>query len=144
MNILLGYITTFSYIVFVILMASFLQKKGLLSQEGERKTVHILMGFCVIPIYFFLFGNINFVIIPLLFVFINALLKHKGPLVGWNRDEENDTHGTVFYAISVFLMSVVTLIHENFLMPYLVGVFCMAFADGLAGFFRKKNKNHNI
>ena len=57
------------------------------------------------------------------------------------RKLNNNSLGTVFYPISMFVLSILAIIDSKFIAPFGIGLFCMAIGDGLAPFFGE-NKNN--
>jgi len=66
------------------------------------------------------------------FVILNYVSYKKNVFSGMEREGEANTPGTVYYAISLAVMAVITLIRPEFLPFYGIGTFCMALGDGLA------------
>ena len=143
----LGYLFSYGYVLLVLLMAVIAEKFKLLSQEGRRKLVHVLLVFTWIIMVTYLRGSIHMVVIPASFVILNMLSylsakKAVGPSVpilsSMERTGKDETPGTVYYALSIMIMSIVTLVNEQMIIPCGIGLFCMAFGDGMAGVVGKK------
>lgn len=140
MNNILGMILSIIYIGGVLFTSKFVEKKG---KEASRKYIHILLGNWWLIAMFFFDSVIWAAILPLLFVFVNYF-SHKYNLIkSMERadGEEKDTLGTVFYAVSLFLLVIFTFgIIKN---PWvgLLGIFTMAYGDGFAAVLGKKLKS---
>ena len=140
MNNILGMILSIIYIGGVLFTSKFIEKKG---KEASRKYIHILLGNWWLIAMFFFDSVIWAAILPLLFVFVNYF-SHKYNLIkSMERadGEEKDTLGTVFYAVSLFLLVIFTFgVIKN---PWvgLLGIFTMAYGDGFAAVLGKKLKS---
>lgn len=143
----LGYVFSYSYIVGILLLAVLAEKFKLLSQEGRRKLIHILLVFTWLIMIHYFKGTIHMIIIPFSFVLLN-LLSYLGAksengfsvpvLSAMERHGQEETPGTVYYALSIMVMGGLTIIKEELLIPCGMGLFCMAFGDGMAGVIGKK------
>lgn len=142
----LGYLFSYGYVFLILLTAAIAEKFKLLSQEGRRKLVHILLVFTWLIIVTYLKGTVHMIVIPASFVLLNMLSYRKAKkadgtsipvLSSMERTGEEETPGTVYYALSIMVMGIITLMNEQMLIPCGVGLFCMAFGDGLAGIFGK-------
>ena len=143
----LGYLFSYGYVLFVLLLAVIADKFKLLSQEGRRKLVHVLLVFTWVIMITYLKGTIHLIVIPASFVLLNTVsyLKAKKAdgsaipiLSSMERSGEEETPGTVYYALSIMIMGIITLIDETWFIPCGIGLFCMAFGDGMAGVVGKK------
>lgn len=145
----LGYVLSYGYVLLVLLAAFGAERLELLNREGRRKLVHVLLAFTWIIMAAYLKGTIHMAVIPASFVAVNlcvylAAKKADGvslPIFfNVERTGEAETPGTVYYAVSILLMCVLTLLSEQMLLPCGIGIFCLAFGDGMAGVFGKKAK----
>lgn len=141
MSNLWGIIISYIYILIVILAAKMFEKKG---KEQSRKFIHIMLGnWWIIAMLFF--NNVIWAaFVPATFVIINYLSYKKNIISVMERENEEEGLGTVYYAISLLILSIITfgIIHkpEIGLVPVLV----MAYADGFAAIFGKKIKSNPI
>lgn len=137
MNNILGIVVSYLYIALVIVGAKIFGKRG---EEASRKFVHIMLGnWWIIAMYFF--TNVWFAaFVPATFVIINYL-SYKKNLIKVMERENQDGFGTIYYAIALFVMAIVSFgIFKNpslGLVPTLV----MAYGDGLAAIIGKKIKS---
>lgn len=132
MNIIIGYISTYTYIITVIIVVSLLNKKKYISIETSRKLIHILVGFSwPIMVYFFKFSY-HLIIPPLSFIVINYITYKKNLIPSMKNS--NNSKGTIYYALSFTILSIITLFKPTFLPFYGLGVLTMALGDGLAPF----------
>lgn len=133
----LGLLISFTYIALVIICAKIFEKKG---KEISRKFIHIMLGnWWIIAMFFF--NNVWFAsFVPATFVIINYLSYKKGLIKVMER-EEQDGFGTVYYALSLLILSIVSFgIFKNPTLG-LVPTLVMAYGDGLAAIIGKKFKS---
>lgn len=141
MNNLIGIIAITIYIVLVFVVSKFLTKKG---KEVSRKFVHIMLS----NIWFFYLLFIDSLmyawILPALFVVINSL-SYKFKIFKSIERENNDGFGTIYYAISILLISIFTYKIGNPLLG-LPGVLVMGYGDGFAAIVgqRIKSKEYKV
>ena len=139
---LLGIIVSYLYIGIVIIGAKIFNKKGI---EFSRKFIHIMLGnWWFIAMYFF--TNVWFAMfVPVTFVIINYV-SYKKNLIKVMEREENDGIGTVYYAIALLILTVVSFgIYKEPLLG-LIPTLTMAYGDGFAAVFGKliKSKKYKI
>ena len=133
----LGLIVSFAYIGLVIYSAKIFEKKG---KEISRKFIHIMLGnWWIIAMFFF--DNVWFSIIgPAVFVVVNYLSYKKNIIKVMERDEQ-DGFGTVYYALSLLILSIVCFgILKNPVVG-LVPTLVLAYGDGFAAIAGKKFKS---
>ena len=137
MNNILGVVLTYLYIGLVIVAAKVFEKKG---KEASRKFIHIMLGnWWFIAMYFF--TNVWFAIIgPISFVIINYLSYKKDLIKVMERDEQ-DGLGTVYYALALLILAIVSF--GIFKQPLLglIPTLVMAYGDGLAAIIGKSVKS---
>lgn len=141
----LGILVSYLYIVIVIMSAKKFEKKGV---EFSRKFIHIMLGnWWFIAMYFF--TNVwSAMFVPITFVIINYV-SYKKNLIKVMEREEQDGIGTVYYAISLLILIVVSFgIYKDPLLG-LIPNLVMAYGDGFAAVFgkcikSKKYKFHEI
>ena len=143
MKILLCYVLTFSYIFIILGISGVLKKKNILSNEGTRKLVHILVSGAFIIMYKTIYINMNIIIIPLLFAIINYISNKHNVFKGMEI-ETRESYGTVYYPISMAIMATITYFNHSFYPYYGIGLFIMAFADGLAPIIGKRITSKKI
>ena len=136
MNIL-GIVVSYLYIGLAIIAAKGFEKKG---KEASRKFIHIMLGnWWIIAMYFF--TNVWFAMfVPATFIIINYLSYKKGIIKVMERDEQ-DGLGTVYYAVSLLILTIVSF--GIFKQPALglVPTLVMAYGDGLAAVIGKNIKS---
>ncbi len=136
MKNLIGIIIISIYIAIVLASSKLLNKFG---EEASRKFVHIMLSNYAILAYLFFDSIVWASILPLAFVVINSL-SYKFKLVKSIEREENDGFGTIYYALSLFIIAIFTyLVH----MPIIgiLGVLIMGYGDGFAAIIGTKIKS---
>ncbi len=128
-----GYILTFGWVFFIMAVTTVLKKAVGLSDEYSRKIIHITVAFAWIPMCC-CFGASWHLLVPALFFAVFNYLSYRFNLLSAmeRQDDEKKSPGTVYYAVSMAIMSLLCLWDEQFLAPYGIGMFCMALGDGLA------------
>lgn len=137
MNNLVGIIVSYIFIAIIILAAKLFEKKG---KEISRKFIHIMLSnWWFIAMYFY--DNVIFAsIVPFSFVIINYISYKKDIIKVMERDK-NDGLGTVYYAISLFLISIFTFGIINKPEIGLCAILIMGYADGFAAIVGTKIKS---
>ena len=125
--IIKGYIYVYLYIFIVFGVASLLYKNG--NGSLTRKIIHIGVAFYYVFFYKYFGSSIHIVIVPLTFIILNYISYKKSILKSM---EEDSSPGTVYYAISSFILAVITYLYPEFYPYFGIGLFVMAFGDGLA------------
>ena len=142
MNNFIGILVSYVYIALVIIGAKIFKKKG---KEASRKFIHIMLGnWWFIAMYYF--TNVWFAaFVPATFVIINYIAYKKDLIKVMERDVQ-DGLGTVYYAISLLILVIVSFgVYKEpslGLIPNLV----MAYGDGLAGLLGRmiKSKRYKL
>lgn len=134
MQNLYGIILSYIYIGILFIISSFIGKNN---KEISRKFIHIsLSGYWIIAMFFF--NNvISASIVPASFILINTL-SYKFNIIKSMEREEQDGFGTIYFAISILILSIVTFGIVNKPIVGLAGMFVMCFGDGFAAIFGKK------
>ena len=142
MNNFIGILVSYVYIALVIIGAKIFKKKG---KEASRKFIHIMLGnWWFIAMYYF--TNVWFAaFVPATFVIIHYISYKKDLIKVMERDVQ-DGLGTVYYAISLLILVIVSFgVYKEpslGLIPNLV----MAYGDGLAGLLGRmiKSKRYKL
>ena len=142
MNNIYGLIVSSIYIGLVILISNLFSKAG---KEASRKFIHIMVSnWWIIAMIFF--DNVYYAcIMPAAFVVINYL-SYKFNIIGSMEREEDKTLGTVYYAISLLIIVILTFGIWNKPILGLAGVLVMGYGDGFAAIAGKaiKSKEYKI
>ena len=132
MNNLFGIVVSIIYIGVVIASAKAFEKAG---KEASRKFIHIMLSNWWIIAMIFFKDALVASILPALFIVINYLSYKKGIISVMERDEgeENkESMGTVFYAVSLFILTLITFGPLKNPIVGLCGIFVMGYGDGFA------------
>ena len=133
----LGIIVSYLYVALVIMGGKIFEKRG---KEASRKFIHIMLGnWWFIAMYFF--TNVWFAaFVPATFIIINYM-SYKKDLIKVMERENQDGLGTVYFAIALLILVIVSFgIYKKpalGLVPFLV----MAYGDGFAAVIGKKIKS---
>ena len=138
----LGIIVSYIYIALVIIGAKVFEKKG---KEASRKFIHIMLGnWWLIAMYFF--TNVWFAaFVPATFIIINYMSYKKNLIKVMERDEQ-DGLGTVYYAIALLMLVIVSFGVYKQPSLGLVPTLVMAYGDGFAAIMGKliKSKRYKL
>lgn len=135
---LLGVLVSYIFIFFVIITSKVVIKYG---EEASRKYIHIILANWWLIAMAFFKGALWAAFVPATFVVINYISYKKDLIKVMERNEENkDGFGTVYYAISLLILALITFYNNN---PFigLFGIFVMGYGDGFAAIFGKKIKS---
>lgn len=129
-----GLVSSLVYIFIVLGLATAVAKYSRGASESSRKLVHILVGNWVFltPLFVDLWAV---VLVPFSFIIINSLSMKYKLIAAMERND--DSYGTVYYAISLFVLSAAGFILKWPRLPYF-GILIMAYGDGLAAVIGQK------
>lgn len=136
MTNIIGIGVSIGFVLLVLSLATLLEKMGKLSGEGSRKFIHIAVSnWWIIAMIFFDNGLLASVV-PLLFIVVNYISYKKQVFKSMERGGGLEDLGTVYYAISLFILALWTFSIEK---PYIggLGILIMGYGDGLAAVFGK-------
>ena len=141
MSNLVGAIISILFIAIVMLAAGVLEKAG---KEATRKFIHIMVSnWWIIAMIFF--DNMWWAaIVPLIFVIVNYLSYKSNIIKVMERDEDSenkDSFGTVYYAISLLILALITFSPVNNPLIGLCGAVVMGYGDGLAAVIGQRFKS---
>lgn len=134
MQNMIGIALSMAYILLVLAVATVIARINKGATEKSRKLVHILVGNWVFitPMFTELWAVL---LVPFSFIIINSLsLKYK--LIP-AMERNDDSLGTVYYAISMFVLSGAGFILGWKTLPF-IGLLIMAYGDGLAAIAGKR------
>lgn len=140
MENVIGIVISYVFIAIVIVAAKFFTKAG---EEASRKFIHIMLSnWWFIAMYFFK-DWLWACIVPLSFVVINYISYKKDLISVMERSKENkDGLGTVYYAISLFLISIFTFGITKRPEIGLCSILIMGYADGFAAILGRTIKSY--
>ena len=138
----IGLVVSFTYIALVIVCAKLFKKKD---KEISRKFIHIMLGnWWIIAIIFF--DNVWFASFwPAVFVIVNYI-SYKKDLIKVMEREQQDGFGTVYYALSLLILSIISFgIYKNSALG-LIPTLVLAYGDGFAAIVGKhwKSKRYKL
>lgn len=144
MKNIIGIIVAYVYVFAVILSAKLVENKGV---EASRKYIHIMLSNIWIIIMMF-FDNVYLLsIVPFSFVILNYISYKKNLIKVMERDTNSqDGFGTVYYALSILIICIISYgILKNPIIG-LPGILIMGYGDGLAAIVGKsvKSKSYKI
>lgn len=132
MNNIIGILISIVFVFLIIGIASFLKKMNILDMEGSRKFIHIgVSNWWIIAMIFF-DNNISAAIVPGLFVIINYISYKKQIFNAMERDGSRKDLGTVYYAISLLILSLTTFNNKELSYIGALGILIMGYGDGFA------------
>ena len=144
MNNLIGIVVSYIFIAVIMVLAKFFEKKD---KEVSRKFIHILLGIWWFIAMYFFDNVIAAAFVPLTFVIINYISNKKDLISVMERNEDKkDGLGTVYYAISLFILSIITFGPLKRPELGLIAVLIMSYGDGLAAVIGKnvESKKYKI
>lgn len=137
-----GYVFSILYVIVCIIGALLLSKLGM-SKKFTRKFIHIFVGFEWVILYHYMgAGSLHFLLVCLIFLAL-LTIDYKFKLVPAMSSDSENAPGTVYYAVAMSVMAVVTIFAPDMILPFGVGVFCTSFGDGLAAVVGQAIKSHN-
>ncbi len=139
--IIKGYIFAILYGMVCLGLALLLYKLGM-PKKYSRKTVHILVGFEWVILYHYMGATYHFLIVCVAFLLL-LLVAHLKKLMPMISSDSDNAPGTVYYALSMSIMSLITIFVPKMMIPFGVGVFCTSFGDGFAGVIGQLVKKFN-
>lgn len=142
MNNVIGLIVASIYILVIFLTSKLFEKKG---KEVTRKYIHIMLSNIWFISLAFFDNFIIAAILPMFFVIINSLSYKYNLIKIMEREDKKEGIGTVYYAISLTILSLVTFYINNPIIA-LPGILIMGYGDGLAAVVGQsiKSKSFNI
>ena len=121
--IIKGYIFTYLYIFLLIGLTSLIKNKG----ELSRKIIHIGVTFYYVIAYKYFGNTIHIIVPPITFIIINYISYKKTLFKSMEREK---SPGTIYYAISVFILALITYFKSEFYPYFGIGLFIMGLGDG--------------
>lgn len=132
MNNIFGLVVSIAFIAVIMLSARLFEKAG---KEASRKFIHIMLSnWWIIAIVFFQSPWIA-ALMPAIFVVINYASYKMNLIKVMERedgDENKESLGTVYYAISLFVLALITFGPLKNPLVGLCGIAVMGYGDGLA------------
>lgn len=144
MDNLIGIIVSLVFIGMIFISAKLFEKAG---KEASRKFIHIMLSnWWLIAMVFF--DNVfAAALLPALFIVINYASYKMNIIKVMERNDgeaNKDSLGTVYYAISLFILTLVTFGPVNNPLIGLCGIAVMGYGDGLAAVIGQSVKSPEI
>ena len=146
MNNFWGIVVSVIFMVIIFISAKVFDKVG---KEASRKYIHIMLSnWWIIAMVFF--TNLWWAsVLPAMFIVINYISLKKDVIKVMEReegDENKDSFGTVYYAISLFILALITFGPMHNPLVGLCGIIVMGYGDGLAAVIGKaiKSKEYKV
>jgi len=131
-----GIALSYVFVFTIILVATVLQKQLHLSANFSRKLIHIGVGNWIFFVFFYFTDWYIVAIPPITFILINYLSYRYSIFKAMELEEKNP--GTIYYAVSLTILTVITFIDKPFkILPYL-GILAMTWGDGMAAVIGEK------
>jgi len=146
-QIVTGYLLSYGYVFAVLGFSRLCRKCFHIAQEDARKIIHVGLIFTWLILSHFLADTVHSVIIPGTFVVLNYITYLSATRPGWlkipllsamEREDGEETPGTVYYAMSIAAMALISNLWPQMRTACGIGLFCMAFGDGMAGAVGKR------
>ncbi len=140
MKNIIGIIISLVYIGLVLVAGKFFEKAG---KEASRKFIHIMLAnWWIIAMCFF--DNVFWACsLPLCFILVNYLSYKRNLISVMERDSKEEGLGTVYYAITLFLLAIFSFGIVQKPELGLVGVLIMGYGDGLAAVIGRAIKSYS-
>ncbi len=139
--ILKGYIFAVLYAL-VCIAVSFVAYKLGMPKNYTRKLVHILVGFEWVILWHYVGSSYHFIIVCVFFLILLALSYFLKLMPMLSSDGDN-APGTVYYAVAMTVMAVISFFNAKMLLPFGIGVVCTSIGDGMAGVVGQLVTRHN-
>lgn len=145
MSNVLGLLVSVVYIAIILGLATICYNKKRFTQEETRKFAHI--GLCNWWLIAWIFFD-NFIIasiLPFVFIILNACNYRMGFLKGLEPEKKEKRNlGTIWYAISLFILSILLFRHQEYLYIGGIGILILGYGDGLAGLIGASFGRHKL
>ena len=139
--ILKGYVFGILYALVCIALALVAYKLGM-PKKYSRKAVHILVGFEWVILSHYMKATYHFLIVCIFFLILLSVSYFKNLMPMISSDSDN-APGTVYYAVAMSVMALISMFKPAMLLPFGIGVFCTSLGDGFAGVFGQLIKKCN-
>lgn len=129
-------ITSFLFVFLIITLGTILEKKKIVSKEGSRKVIHIIVANWWF-IYMFMFNNILYALIPPITFIILNIFSYKYKIIDSMERDNSDSLGTIYYPISLFFLVIFSYLIKDKIISG-IGILILGYGDGLAALVGKK------
>ena len=126
-----GYLIGYGYLAVLLGIAELLSRRTDINREVMRKVLHCLIGLEWFALYYCFAETWQIVVIPATFILVN-ILSYRFKLFHSVEREQGNHPGTIYYAVAMTAMSIVTAIRPAWMFPFGVAVICLSFGDAAA------------
>lgn len=137
-NEYVGILISYTFVFVIIGIATVLRNKRLLSSEGSRKFIHIGLANWWILAMFLFRSNVAAAIGPFTFVILNYLSYKKRWFSAMERDGGKEDLGTVYYAVSLLILSLISFSPLSSPEFGAFGILIMGYGNGMAAVAGKR------
>lgn len=128
--VLLGYAATLGYVFFLIFaLGPIVQKKT--NTETSRKLIHTGLFLVWVLIDLFFKDTVHQIIIPVIFLVLNAL-SYKYDIYKSVERKEDNHKGTIYFAAAITAVMTAAYFLPELYYPSGIASFCLTFGDGFA------------
>ncbi len=131
MTVLKAYLAAAVYAAICLSLSLIFYKLGA-DKKYTRKLVHILIGFEWIILNALIGPSFHLLIICLAFLALLVISYKNGRMEMISSDGDN-APGTVYFCISMSIMSLLSWLYPALMVPFGIAVFCTSLGDGFAG-----------
>ncbi|KNF08255.1 dolichol kinase [Gottschalkia purinilytica] len=129
---LIGIIVSIIFVFLIIGISTVLTNLKIISGEWSRKFIHIAVCNWWIAAMYFFDSPLEASIVPALFVFVNYISYKKQLFKAMERDGSKNDLGSVYYAISLLILSILTFRDSSYAYVGGIGIFTLGYGDGFA------------
>ncbi len=139
-----GIALSYVFVGGVLGVATLLEKKQWLSDEGARKFIHVVVAHWILLAHFLIESTLVATVIPATFIILNYLSYRFNLLSAMEREKrQREDLGTVYYAVSLTIVTFFAF-HFDLMNAAIVAVLAMGWGDGLAAVFGKAFKTFKL
>lgn len=140
----IGILASIIFVFLIIGISGLLEKKKLLSKESSRKFVHIGVSNWWILAMLFFDNNLWAAVVPALFIVLNYISYKKNIFKSMERGAGKKDLGTVYFAVSLFILSIMTFTKSSSPFIGAMGILIMGYGDGFAAIIGGKYGKHSF
>lgn len=144
MNNIYGILVSIVFVLLVIGAATVLSKHNKLSAEGSRKFIHIGVSNWWIVAMLFYTNPYYAAVVPAIFVVVNYISYKQQLFKAMERDGSKQDLGTVYYAISLLILALLTFRDSSQAYIGALGILIMGYGDGFAALVGEKLGKHKL
>lgn len=131
-NEYIGILISYAFVFVIIGISTLLRNRRLLSSEGSRKFIHIVLANWWILAMFLFRSNVAAAIGPFTFVILNYLSYKNRWFSAMEREGGKEDLGTVYYAVSLLILALIAFSPLSSPEFGAFGILIMGYGDGMA------------